>query len=384
MNILGVITAFGSLYPQAIVWNGILRSGLLYYTTDSEDEDAVPTISAYNTETTIPVRVELLGNYNYGGDYGFGFKLTGDFDGTPPAGRPSSTWIGTAFGWLRAFDGILTLYGGNVDAGPFRTDGGIDYSGFDGDLNAGPGIMAVVNPVYNLNIGGSAYANGFNGDSWRLAQYNFHVSYEFTDVLQIITGVRSHQFNSANHHDTAAYVGLKVSALKDYGFSAMNFDFFGFNLGEDFIRDKGSIGTVTTGQKIIFSYFRPFEAGIRFRERFYMGDQADDEEYSPDLNFWVWVRYPVLNGKLLPKLDAVYIRGSNPRNNIFKPEDLRWDSHNKYRAGFMIRPSAEICLWVPNNTLEIGYTFIMDISRYYIDPLSRMDHAVFANYRVSF
>jgi hypothetical protein len=391
--LLVVVLGAGTIQAQSIVWNGMLYSGLTWRATDQKDTK--PTIAAYNTETGLPMQLELYGSINRSGPYGFFFALVNEYYGNPPGVAYVGAFIPTAYGWLKVLDNKLVIYGGKVDLGSeFAADGGIAFDVWHGNgvitsLNYGMGLFATYNPIPSLRLGAAVYASEPAAKiAWDDTTYNFHIRYDWGDYADFMAGVRLNDMAHLRNDDTNetdGYFSVRVKALRNLGLAAFNFDVFGFGMGDKFIQDSGSIGRILTGQLIIYQR-DVLEIGARIRQRFYMGDQADASGYTPDLNFWFWASYEFLDGKLRPRLDGVYVYGSNPRNEFaYRAGRETWNMHNNKLGGFLINPSLDLRLFDNiNSSIEVGYTFVKDNSSYAISPLVTMDHSVYANYKIRF
>jgi hypothetical protein len=385
------VFAFAAGVGAQFRFYGNFQTGAYFHATD--EEDVTPTMSMYHSNSRRPVRIELVGVLNsWEAPFGLMAILASDFASynatTPPVPRPEFTWFSAAYGWTNLLDGKMRVYGGYIDKNDeFSPDGGIAYTlrtdRDDADLAVGPGFFVVARPLEKLKIGAAAYLNQMeNSDDWDLGQYNLYGAYDF-DFMNIRSGFRTHTLGSGeNVHNTSAFLGLQLKMLRPLGFSTVNLDVYGFNLGEDFIKDSGSLGYLETGQRIIWIK-NNLEIGGRFAQRFLMGDQTKKEEYLPDLNFWLWGAYKITD-KMTPRLDAVYILGSNPKNDRWMPEYLYWYEHNKHKAGFYIRPSVRIDL-TANSHFWIGYIFLKDLSYYKedVDVYSTMDHLAYFEYRIN-
>jgi hypothetical protein len=367
---------------------GNFQTGAYFHATD--EEDVTPTMSMYHSNSRRPVRLELVGVLNsFEAPFGLITVLATDFYGAPPVPRPDQTWFSVAYGWVNLFDGKVRVYSGYIDKNDeFSPDGGIAYTWRsvnrdDGDLALGPGFFVVAKPLEKLKIGAAAYLNQKEAaEDWDLGQYNLYGAYEF-DFMNIRSGFRTHTLGSGeNVHNMSAFLGFQLKMLRPLGFSTVNLDVYGFNLGEDFIKDSGSTGYLETGQRIIWIK-NNLEIGGRFAQRFLMGDQTEKEEYLPDLNFWLWGAYKVTD-KMTPRLDAAYVLGSNPKKVSWMPHLLDWSEHNKHKAGFYVRPSVGID-FTANSHFWIGYIFFKDLSYYKedVDVYSTMDHLAYFEYRIN-
>jgi hypothetical protein len=391
---LTLALASGTVNAQSLRFHGALYGGLVYHFTDNEDSD--PVFYAGNTETEVPVKMEFALDVGIGESYGLSFGLAGIYEGSPPATDPfsRSAWLFTGYGWLMALEKQLTFSGGMVDWGDYETRGGLGAVGLeqalnsrDTDLNYGPGLMVEYKPffLYGLSVSAAVYANQRSaGESISQAQYNINASYEASDIGRVIGGFRSHKIGSNNEKDSAAYISLEAYPLQRFGFNKFNFDCFIYNLGDEFIRDQDSRGKIESGQLISWNYIPNLEAGLRFTQRFYAGDQADGENYTPDLRFWLWLQYSLTNSQFIPRIDFLYVNGSNPRNGSYFIGSLDWSGHNKHLGGFAVNPNIKWMFWTENNYIELGYIFIKDLSEYAYSTPETSDHAFYLNYVVRY
>jgi hypothetical protein len=380
-----ILVVVGGVFAQEFKFTGTLLSGLLINAWNGDDSGTA--VSAYSMDSANAARLDFKGAYtNADGNAGFNFNLRTNVAAAADSKDPTGAFtnIENAYGWLKAFDGKFTLYGGKVDNGTFATGGGIDS-----DLGDGTGLLAVVTPITGLDLGIAAYARNKNQvTDIKYAKYIFSAAYNVPDVVKIIGAFRTHNWTgnddeavgtdpAPEYKDATAILGAQVTALAGLGFTKFNFDFQLENLGE-----FGEIGRIVLGQRIDYKT-GALEVGARFRERLYQGDIADADTYSPDLYFWLWGFYGVTD-VIVPRLDAAYVIGSRPWDGSnLKRDGVKWDGHTKDLSGVEIRPSVQFRFGGSANFVELGYGLFYDLSKDLPDGTRTLDHAIFIDYKVS-
>jgi hypothetical protein len=374
---LGLVVT-GKIFPIDITGN--IWTGVWYHTTDEEDTE--PKIELHSTEAFSPLKLELYLN-QHSGAFGISANLYADFSSWSSHG--DVMW-GHAQLYYKLFENSLTISAGTVYDGTYDTKGALQYTkfgqGHDGLLNNGPGVHATYQISPLIFAGGSVLVDV--GGEWKDVGYCLAGLYIVPNIAEIVGGFRSHDPRSSAENDFSTWIGVRLPYFQYFGFSQFVLDSFVYNIGEDFIKDSESTGKVEVGELMVWNH-NDLQLGGRLRQRFYMGGQAVTDTYIPDLNFWLWVKYKFLYGRLTPGVDAVYILGSNPRNDFFTdPGLVRWDSHNKNQGGFLLRALVELAFWNVDSKIELGYVFAKDLSSYRIKPKTTMDHAIYVGFKMHF
>jgi hypothetical protein len=206
LGIVAVLLAAGAfvasgLFAQDIKFDGYVNSGLgVVYSTEENAPD--PFIAAMGSDSWNNAwTIRLNANYtNEAGNAGASLRLQA-------AGGYS--WIGVpiGYGWISAFDKMLTVKGGIVDDGTWNTGG----TYLNGDQGEGLGALAKITPITGLDIGLGVYLaetplGGQNNQeiadkheylSGRYyareldqAKYTFNVGYTMPDLFKFVASYR--------------------------------------------------------------------------------------------------------------------------------------------------------------------------------------------------
>ena len=388
--------------------SGTLTTGLWAHFTDMIDQG--PFIKAMGDEG-LPVLFEFKSRLSTpDGNAGLRLNLeasTGDMvvDKLQNISLDKSLGIAAAYGWLKAFNGILTVYGGYWDPeiyetmGPLESDLGMKHTG----------MIAEVSPLPGLNVALSAWAKKGNTTLLGEGKYMFSASYEIDNMFRVLFNYAHHQFDNLGFTEEDNPNTYREQAAKDhrlnFSFNWLGFeDTLGFSkLALDFeMRDLGG-GRLSrldhlfrpTGEVV-----RPLYMGewiqwgigavtVNFKayQLFLIGD--DREEYAPSLRFSLSGSYQI-NNYIVPKLGFAYYLNSlvwdNHASDLRFEEGVNWEDAAKDMSGLGVRLACEFRFTgLVSSFLEIGYSVKADTSKDAEAAVykSTLDHGYYAMLKIT-
>jgi hypothetical protein len=362
----GVVAASG-VFAQEVKFDGYVNTGLgVVVSTEEGAKD--PFIAASGVDSTQNVfRIRLHGSYtNEAGNAGAFLRLQA-------SGGYNAITLPAAYGWVSAFNKVLTIKGGLVDDGTWNGAGAF----FSGDQGEGLGALAKISPVDGLDLGVGAYLIGTPSESSGAVtdpadtknfardlddvKYTFNLGYTLPDLVKITATYRP-----------KSEPGSPVSSLAEAGVSLLavpklkavlqvqldNLQDFEAQNGDKDAWDKtvGSQQDDTADPKVPAGPKDTAASGkINIAEtvQYDLGNlsvglwsvqwltRAEDKDLSLYVN--PWVSYAL--GPIVPRLDLGY--GSGAQANFNNSDDNRWYRTNyspKYDSDYSvvsIRPSVK-------------------------------------------
>jgi hypothetical protein len=313
-------------------------------------------LQAFSRDAEQPFQLRLNGAYaNEGDTAGLKFRFQQRF------GALSMAW---AFGYINAFDNLLTLQGGLIDDGTFNSGGGI----LDADSGEGLGTNILVRPIDNLVIGAGAYAaSGFgvpaggyqkSGD----AKYTVGLSFTAPSIVKVVTSFRTKNTlvvsTDANSHNQLI-AGINILALSDLGLKLV-LEGRVTDLGENADKDPMDLdgfatigyaqGPLSLGLNAAF-----YKAGLNKPSASAIPDE-------PIMAFWLYGSYAVTES-IVPRLDALFMLNSYDDRYISANGQSSWHYKNFVKdAGTSSDKDQKLIAFRPavllkmdaNNSLEIG------------------------------
>ena len=405
---------------------GVLHTGLSVQFTDKVDDG--PFIYAGSAEKSDLVYLLLKASYaNTRNTFGVdtGAIIKGDGIGTSMTDQDfninMSLKIDNTFGWLRLFDGLLTIYGGGGDweyNDPFTTPGPVDsnlsLSGF--------GTMFLFEPLratagHDLKLGLSAWVKEGHTTLINEAKYIFSAEYILNENLRMVGGFAYRQYGPKFYADEDAQsydeqkagdhrvnFGINYTGLSHLGFSKMAYDMEVRDLGGgrnsirnwtdpyDYQRmingDFSTVYPIYLGKSITWGT-GPFTVMGSAMHLFRLGD--DHRDYAPSLTLMLDTSYR-LNNFIMPKLGMVYVRNSPAFGEV--ASDLRWNEGlnntecEKDTGGLQVRAGVEFRVegGLTRNVIEFGYSLKKDTSSGIVatDRNSTLDHGLYLSMSIHF
>jgi hypothetical protein len=280
-----------------------------------------------------------------------------------------------AFGWLKAFDGMLEVQTGRIQGTNFDMFGPIEDG--MGTFYDGYGVLTYINPIPGFSFGvgartGQVLSGGANVDKvtgW----LGFGAS--IADLLDL-----NAQF-TGNQATKNAFVSASIGALPGIGINAtaIFLDLLNFS-------DSGQM------------WFHE-HVGIDLIENLSLNIAASQGMFSedgPDMYFrgWAWLTYGL--GDIVPRLDVNYIMAGtfNPAAGLGfnysycdSETDLGFATGNKDHAFLTVSPSIT-CKVAGGTWVELGYMLLMDMSTNDAVAVGikngAVNHAAFIDVRVTF
>ena len=387
--VLLILAVAGGAFAQ-MVFTGSVQSGLALQFEGDND----PALRYFSMDAGTGARFTLQGTYtNADGNAGINFNLRSSAltdptreNGTFTINEAGTTYIENAYGWLKAFNGMLTLYGGKVDNGTFGTAGGVDA-----DLDEGIGLMAVVTPITNLNLGVAVYTNVYNpptANGLDHMKIKAHFGYKIPDLFNITAGFRSTRWSTSTtggktidmNKAQDAYVGFNFLGLASAGVTNLSVDAFMYNIG-----DFSNVGEMEFGERFEMTVASANSLGIGLRMRQYILTGSAYDGMDPNLGFWAWVYYPVTTS-IVPRLDVgyeigTYRSGTDPRRTFYDGMNFKSQWNFDYSA-FEIRPSVQFRFSGTGNYAELGYAAYVNMG--VPSGVKTLSNVIYCDYKVSF
>jgi len=394
--VLLILAVAGGAFAQ-MVFTGSVQSGLVLQMEGNND----PALRFFSMDAGTGARFTLQGSYtNADGNAGINFNLrsnasttstNGALDGTHGngtfiVGEAGTTYIENGYGWLKAFNGMLTLYGGKVDNGTFGTAGGVDA-----DLDEGIGLMAIVTPITNLNLGVAVYTDAFDvvaADGLKNhMKIKAHFNYKNPDLFNITAGFRSTRWQGASgggfvsiDKSQDAYVGFNFLGLASSGVTNLSVDAFMYNIGA--FADNGEM---EFGERFEMTVASANSLGIGLRMRQYLLTGSNYDGKDPNIGFWAWAFYPVTTS-VVPRLDVgyeigTYRSGIDPRRTFYDGMNFKSGWSFDY-SSLEIRPSVQFRFSGTGNYAELGYAAYVNMG--VPSGVKTLSNIVYCDYKVSF
>ena len=291
--------------------------------------------------------------------------------------------VHAAYGWLKFFDGLLTVNGGKLNAGAVvfstfdpLTDGASLYDSTNG-------LMAFVKPVDMFTIGfGATMPNGnrFNRDNaagstpFAKTQGTVVLGVAVPDIMNINAQFAfSQQANTAAIPDNRngnirAFLSFDVTAIKSLKLQ-LTMQMFG-------LQDFKAAGSMVFSEFFAFNGIKNLGLNLGFQEGI-TGADGDDLFFKA----WFWATYALAGGKVVPRLDFLFASGSTgaPGQSLYLPG---WygmaTTPSKDRMSLGLLPSVQFK--VGGNNIEVGY----GLNAYLGDGWDGADHYIYINLMTSF
>jgi hypothetical protein len=263
---------------------------------------------------------------------------------------------------------MLTIKAGILDDAVWETAGAI----LKDDQGEGAGILARLSPVDGLDIGLGAYAwsqlggNDNNAiatpgvaQNWWDAKYTFMASYTMPKMFKLNLSGRS--FNASGNNTSARFIGeFRLLAVENLtAIAEVELDKL-FDTNEDWKYDSFK----EQGLFNIFETIAYSMGDLKFGLNAAQYISNVEEQKDMGLRFNPWISYALNEGKVVPRLDAVYFIGGNRQG------DGRYDRRTEFAPNYngdssviSGRPSVKFNL-DSRTTFEIGDAF------YYQKPAS--------------
>ena len=388
--VLLILAVAGGAFAQ-LTFSGHIRSGIGLMITDKENAD--PAFINYMVGDGLQSRLDLQASFTHeDGNAGGRILLRSAF---------GAVNVQNIEAWFKAMDGMVTIYGGNIDNGGYATGGGVDtnlgnHGGTGMFINVAPmaglGIRAGVYPGGNAFFGGTAPTMSFSsaGKLLEEARYSFGVTYTAPDLVTVVALLR--QSNGKIYDMTDAAIGVKVLALASMGLTTLNVDAAIYNLQKS--EEWAKIMHVQIGQQLAY-VSGDLTIGGRFMQQLLIFDDDTPDEYTPDLSFAVWLQYVM--GNIVPRLDAGFNMGRGFDGGATDPRG-NWDGvakgsvssdglfgFEKDMMNLAISPSVAFRFGSASHYIKLGYVMQMDMSND-TDAAIRetMRNTIFVDYRVNF
>jgi hypothetical protein len=281
-------------------------------------------------------------------------------------GAETSPSFPFAYGWVSAFDKVLTVKGGLVDDGVWNTTGYV----LAADQTEGLGVLAKLTPISGLDIGAGAYlgsaassAIATGGVDLDTAKYTFNLGYALPDLVKIVATYRT---KSGTSLSSRALVGLELKAvpnlkaileveldnLQDFTTQEGDKDAWGKTVGSQAVTDAdgkvttpaGPTPTAASGKINVYETVQydlgSLSVGLFAIEWLSQAEGADLAFYANP-----WVSYAL--GSVVPRLDFGYGSAAQAGFNNDTTNPLRWHRQNyaptykKDVSVISIRPSVK-------------------------------------------
>ncbi|GHV84728.1 hypothetical protein AGMMS50230_03360 [Spirochaetia bacterium] len=308
-----VLVSFG--FAQELKFDGYVNSGLGLVMSNVSGVD--PQVMTYGVDSE-----RFIGRFRLNGAYtnadksaGANFRL--QVQGRGVAGETAnSPSLAFGYGWIKPLD-FLTVKAGLVDDSTWQT---ADFI-FNDDLGEGAGMLVKLSPITGLDIGAGAYAASYRSGSnnnflasgplpeslnWNRIKYTLNLAYTMPDVFRVTLGGRSWNTaggTAANGPDNSAkaFGEFRFLAVKDL--TAVVVVAADNLYNDDSSRDFSKTGTIAVYETLAYK-LSDLRFGLNAAQ--YKSNTANSDLA---LHFNPWVSYALFEGKIVPRLDAVYFMG---------------------------------------------------------------------------
>ena len=289
---------------------------------------------------------------------------------TDPAAA-ANIQVRAGFGWLKFFNGALTVYGGRLGAS------GALFSTFD-PLSDGAnlydnttGLLAVVKPVDMFSIGFAATlprATGFTGVNFIKGQGTVVLGVAVPDIMNINAHFAFSQQAANLNGNIRAFLSFDVTAIKNFKIQ-LTMQMFG-------LQDFKAAGSMIFSEYFAFNGIKNLSLNLGFQEGV-TGADGDDLFFKT----WLWAAYALADGKIVPRLDFMFAIGSNGNTG-----------DGLYLNGWYGMPTApskdakslglipSVQFRIGGSNLEIGYA----LNAFLGDAWDGANHHIFINLLTSF
>ena len=393
--------------------SGTMTTGIFVHFTDMIDkgpfiqvlgEEGVPVLFEFKTRFSTP-----------SGNAGLRFNIeasTGDITVDKHQNASISRYINfpTAYGWLKAFKGILTVYGGYWDPEIYETMGPLES-----DLGMkNTGMIIQVQPIPGLTLAPSVWAKMGDSTLLKEGKYMFSASYEFRDMFKVLVNYAHYQFDNEGFTDEDNPSTYREQASKDHrinfsfnytglkeiaGLTKMALDFEMRDLGggrrfyqdtgfsPDFVPVGDVIRPLYLGQWIQWQH-TGITLNLKASQLFLIG-AGNYDNYAPSLRFELSGSY-IIDDIFVPKAGVGFYLHSRVwdkgASDLRFGEKANWEDCKKDLMGLGARIGCEFrFLRIPSNLLELGYSLKIDLSKdaEATPAWSTYDHGFYAMLKVS-
>ena len=382
--LLLILAVAGGAFAQGLTLTGDIFSGVNLAIVDVDGVN--PSFGLANAEGNM-VMMNLTGRWvNEDDTAGVRFQIRGQRNtsiNNNDVFLNDPFRIQWAYAWVRAMDGMLTLYGGKLDQSGFATGGGVDHHL---QMHGSTGLRLDIAAMDTLTLGLGVFSNQrFDSFTERSelgnVKFNFHFNFLVPDTIRVIGGFTTvndyHGWDAVDgkYKSMKGVIGFQILALRSAGFNSLILD---AEFGR--LNDFSDNGYVTVGQRVVYGGIEDVELGLRAVQRIPMHDNED-----LGMSFYVWGVYSGL-GNIIPRLDFGFDMGTGFRSVHMNGPRQVWDSLNRGgmnsdNMNMVIRPSVQLRV-ANNQAVDIGYSGQIDMSS--PTPSHSMVHNIFIFHRVSF
>jgi len=407
--LLAALFAAAFSFGQELKFDGYVNSGLGVMTTDAKDANGDkidPVLMTYGVDAERNIgRFRLNGAYtnadkNAGVNFRFQVQGRGSFSTTStsttsssgahthaengdgggttssngahthsdtdttryPANAPS---LAFGYGWVKPVE-MLTVKAGLVDDSTWRT---ADYI-YQDSLSEGAGVLVKVNPVTGLDLGAGGYVATYNsgsnnnflgvnldtGIAWNKVKYTVNATYTMDKVFRFMVSGRT-------WHETGGDAKFEYSGLlSEFRLLAVEnltaiVVFQMKNLERDEDQNRNPIPKDMNFYETFGYKFGNLGIGLNAAQ--YIRKLPDEMPATAknDLCLWFnpWISYSLAEGKIVPRVDAVYFMGGNQDGDNYHRRAFA-ANYNKDASVINARPSVKFNI-DSRASLEIGDSF---------------------------
>ncbi|MCL1927247.1 MAG: hypothetical protein FWG07_00450 [Treponema sp.] len=376
------ITAAG--FSQELKFSGYMNYGLGIVTTNDGDDTKSYLQSSGVDSEQYGGRFRLNGSYSNedktaGAD--FRIQLQGASVNSGAISGNSSYDLGLAYGygWIRPIE-MVQVKAGIVADSTFETAGPILRD--DAGGGHGLGVFVKVTPIEGLNIGAGAYSKGIDGSNannivtdigaiteLHKAKYIFGAAYTMPEVFKFNISFRS--FNSgltqtgssAPSRNRARLIGELQLLMMENLTAIVETELDYLWTDEDKFDEFSNNGRFNLFETFAYK-MDDLRFGLNAAQYFNNRDtvsSSNKDKPEVGLRFNPWVSYALADGKIVPRLDAVYfLHGDRASTTDRYKYDRRYDVGPTYVKDayiFNVRPSVKF--FIDNRTsFEIGDVFM--------------------------
>ena len=374
-----VFAITATVFSQDFKFSGYMNYGLGIETTNDGDDTKSFLRSTGVDSEQHGGRFRLNGSYSNedktaGADLRFQLQ-GGSGSANPPFGGRDTYQLGLAYayGWIRPIE-MVQVKAGIVADSTFETAGPILRD--DAGGGHGLGLFVKVTPIEGLDVGAGAYSRSSDGSNGNnqvkdigavtdlyKAKYIFGAAYTMPEVFKFNLSFRSFNDAGVSSRNPARLIGELQLLMVENLTAIVEMELNDLWNKEDKFDQFKDFGTFTIFETLAYK-IDDLRFGLNAAQYFNNSDavsKTNTDKPELGLRFNPWVSYALADGKMVPRLDAVYfLHGGRASSTDASKYDRRYDVGPNYTKDayiFNVRPSVKF--FIDNRTtFEIGDVFM--------------------------
>ena len=273
-----------------------------------------------------------------------------------------------AYGWLKFFDGLLTVNAGRFGGGNASFDPMSDGTNYWDNQT---GIYAQVKPIDMLSVGFAATlpnGTGFTGMKFTKAQGTVVLGVSVPDIMGINAQFAFNQaadkaavlpvqkwdagtgtwiWDDSKAKAPVTNLGADIRAFVSFDVTAVKNVPIQFTVEMNGLQDFSNAGEMIFSEYFAFNGIENLGLNLGFQEAI-TGASGDDMYFKA----WFWATYAL--GNIVPRLDFAFaMGGGGMTDNLYNNSWFKDRSYDKDEINMMIMPSVQFK--IGGNFLELGY-----------------------------